>query len=202
MGGGKMPLIHRFLSRKEICESVSFYILIIKSLVLRFQSKQSFIIMIKKLSFALMILLTAIAFAQAQTPALNQKIVDYATSQLGKKVDRGECWDLANQALTKYNCRWDGKYAYGKKLDPKTDTVYPGDILLFTNVIIKYKEGGMEYKETYPNHTAIIYEVTGKDTYKLIHQNFGDVGRKVGISNLFLSHKVTGRVIFYRPVAK
>jgi len=158
--------------------------------------------MLKKISVISLIIVCCFPFAKAQTPALNQKIVDYAKSQLGKKVDRGECWDLAYEALTKNNCQWDGKYAYGKKLDPKIDSIYPGDILQFTDVVVKYEDNRMQCKEFYPHHTAIIYEVDGKDTYKLIHQNFGTNGRKVGISNLYLKHKVSGKVLFYRPVSK
>ena len=64
-------------------------------------------------------------------PQANEEIVKYVTSVIGKKVDRGECWDIANQALTRINGKWDHKFMYGKLLDPKRDVVYPGDIIQF-----------------------------------------------------------------------
>jgi hypothetical protein len=128
-------------------------------------------------------------------------IVDYTTSQIGKKVDRGECWDLAYQALTQNDCAWDGRYTFGKKLNPKTDSIYAGDILQFEKVTIKYKENNILYQESYPHHTAIIYQVIGRGYYKIAHQNFEKFGKKVGISELRLLDKTSGSIMFYRPVA-
>lgn len=158
--------------------------------------------MIKNIVIALLIVLSGTLCVQGQTPELNQKIVDYATSQIGKKVDRGECWDLAYQALTQNDCAWDGRYAFGKKLNPKTDSIYAGDILQFEKVTIKYKENNILYQESYPHHTAIIYRVMGRGYYKIAHQNFEKFGKKVGISELRLANKTSGSVTFYRPVAK
>jgi hypothetical protein len=156
----------------------------------------------KNILTILILLLSGLLYGQAQTPVLNQKIVDYVTSQVGKKVDRGECWDLAYEALTQNNCKWDGKYAYGKKLNVRTDSIYPGDIIQFEDVIIKYSGKNVSYRETYPHHTAIIYEVLGKGYYKIAHQNFGNKGRIVCITELKLSNKTSGNIFFYRPIAK
>jgi hypothetical protein len=158
--------------------------------------------MLKNIFTSLMLLLSGLLYGQGQTPALNQKIIDYVNTQIGKKIDRGECWDLAYEALTRNNCEWDGKYAYGKKLNPKTDSIYPGDLLQFEDVTIKYQENNVIYKELYPHHTAIIYKVIAKGDYKIAHQNFGNIGRKVGITELKLSGKLSGSIYFYRPVAK
>jgi hypothetical protein len=158
--------------------------------------------MLKTTFTSLILLLSGLLHGQGQTPSLNQNIVDYVTTQIGKKVDRGECWDLAYEALTQNNCKWDGRYAYGKRLNQRTDSIYPGDIIQFEDVIIKYQEKNMMYKETYPHHTAIIYQVLGKGVYKIAHQNFGNKKEIVCITELKLSEKTSGNIFFYRPVLK
>ncbi len=158
--------------------------------------------MLKKILIILVVMLTGIMFGQGQTPALNQKIVDYVASQVGKRVDRGECWDLAYEALTKNNCQWDGKYAYGKKVNPATDSIYAGDLLQFEGVTVKYHENNATVKESFPHHTAIVYQVMGKGHYKIAHQNFGNTAKKVVVTELKLTNKVSGTITFYRPVAK
>ncbi len=139
---------------------------------------------------------------QAQTPTLNQKIINYVAAQIGKKVDRGECWDLAYEALTRSKCDWDGKFTYGKKLNLKKDTIYPGDIIQFTNVTIKYTVNRTVFKETFKQHTAIVYQVISPGNYKIVHQNNAFSGKKVGLSDLKLSNKTTGTIEIYRPQPK
>ena len=156
--------------------------------------------MIKRIVLIIAILSSGISCLPAQIPDLNKKIWDYVNSQIGKKVDRGECWDLAYQALTQNNCAWDGKYVFGKKVDPDTDSIYPGDLIQFENVVITYSENGTKFEEMYPHHTAIVYKVLEKQRYEIVHQNFGKFGKKVGISDLDLTRKHSGKLMFYRPV--
>lgn len=137
--------------------------------------------------------------AQTKIPELNKKIIKYVESVIGKQVDRGECWDLANQALTRTNAKWDGKYKYGKEVDPKKDEIYPGDIIQFEKVKVKYTQGNTTTIESMPHHTAIVYKVLGKGQYQLAHQNTGFSGRKVGLSKLELENVVKGKMKFYRP---
>ncbi|HOV10373.1 MAG TPA: hypothetical protein PLT47_03395 [Bacteroidales bacterium] len=137
-----------------------------------------------------------------EIPETNQKIIDYVKTVIGKKVDYGECWDLAYRAVTKNNCVWDGKYKWGEKIDPETDSVFPGDIIQFYNVTLKYKDDNKIYKEVFKLHTAIIYSIKGKGYYEIAHQNNSYSGRKVGISELDLRHKTSGTIEFYRPVTK
>jgi len=154
----------------------------------------------KKILSVCFLMIAMLLMAKAQVPSLNLRIVAYASSQVGKKVDRGECWDLAYEALTQNHCAWDHKYVYGKKLDPKTDSIYAGDLLQFENVTVKYKNANMSTTEEYPHHTAIIYQVLGKNHYTILHQNFGSNSRKVMITDLDLTHKTSGKISFYRPV--
>ncbi len=143
-------------------------------------------------------------FAFAQLPNTNQKVVKYVKSVIGKKVDRGECWDLANAALTASNAKFDRSskktiYTYGKKLNPGKDEILPGDMIQFEKVKLKYKIGNAEYREQMPHHTAIIYKVYDKGHYQLAHQNTSFSGKKVGLSNLKLENVSKGKMYFYRP---
>ena len=47
---------------------------------------------------------------------LNKEIISFARKSKGKKVGRGECWDLAAIPLKKYNAAWDGRFVFGKKI--------------------------------------------------------------------------------------
>lgn len=140
--------------------------------------------------------------AAENIPELNRKIVEYVESVIGEQVDRGECWDLAFQALNRNNAEWDGQYKYGKELNIKKDQLLPGDIIQFKNVKVQYRDGNTIYKETMAHHTAIVYKVLDGGVLELAHQNTGFSGRKVGLSNLDLETVTSGKMWFYRPVGK
>ncbi len=140
-------------------------------------------------------------FGQDDIPDLNKKIVKYVKSVIGEQVDRGECWDVANKALTLNNAKWDGAFKYGEPLNPKKDKIFPGDIIQFKNVKVTYKVGNVIYKETMTHHTAVVYRVLSNGKYELAHQNTGFSGRKVGLSTLDISTVVKGKMYFYRPLS-
>jgi hypothetical protein len=144
--------------------------------------------------------------AQSTIPEANATIIKYIESVIGKKVDRGECWDLANQALKLVKADWDGEFKYGKLLDPKKDTIYPGDIIQFKNVVIEeVEENGNETlttKQKMAQHTAIVYKVNGQGDFMIAHQNTSFSGRKVGVSRLVLKYVKRGQIYIYRPVTK
>lgn len=150
--------------------------------------------------FLVITLFSGELFSQPKMPELNKQVVDYVSTVIGQQVDRGECWDLANQALTKIGAKWDLEYIYGEKLDPEKETIYPGDIIQFEGVKLKYKKGNYTYEEEMEHHTAIVYKVLSKGVYELAHQNTGFSGRKVGLSELKLDDVVKGKLKFYRPV--
>lgn len=151
------------------------------------------------LTSILVIIVSSISLAQEKIPELNKQILEYVKSVEGKKVDRGECWDLANQALIKVDADWDRQYVYGNQIDPEKDQVYPGDLIQFKNVKVKYTEGNVTYTELMVHHTAIVYKVLGKGIFDIAHQNTKFSGRKVGISKLNINHIVKGKIYFYRP---
>ena len=133
-------------------------------------------------------------------PALNQKIINLVSKQVGKTVDRGECWDLAALVLNQTGAKWDRRYAFGRKVDPAKDCIFPGDLIQFEGVKIEYTQGRRVYTETMTHHTAIIYEVKTKQIFVLAHQNTATSGRKVGLSDLDLRTIVKGKYQVYRPV--
>ncbi|MFC2111178.1 hypothetical protein ACFLQ5_01860 [Bacteroidota bacterium] len=148
----------------------------------------------------LFLLISVPILAQNQIPITNKIIIDYVNSVIGKKVDRGECWDLAYQALTKAGAQWDGAYNYGKLVDPEKEIIHPGDIIQFKNVKVKYKVNRAIYTETMKHHTAIVYQVIGKGVYKIAHQNTSEFKKKVGISDFTIDNVVAGKLKFYRPI--
>ena len=150
------------------------------------------------LGFLTATMATGIAYGQ-EIPATNKEIVRYVETVIGQQVDRGECWDLAYQALNRVEADWDGRFKYGKKVDPMKDKIFPGDLIQFDNIKIQYTEGNTTYTETMGQHTAIVYEVLGKGRYRIAHQNTDFSGRKVGISKLNINHIVKGDLDFYRP---
>lgn len=72
-------------------------------------------------------------------PELNKQIIAFVKGSLNKKIGRGECWDLAAQALNKVGADWDKNYVFGKEVAYKTECVYPGDIIQFEGIEIEYK---------------------------------------------------------------
>lgn len=143
-----------------------------------------------------------IAMAQNcdDVPPLNQEILSLANSRISEKVGRGECWDLAEYVLDEANAEWDGYEVYGTLIDNKSDCIYPGDIIQFENIKLKWKENGVSYYESMQHHTAIVYEVIDKNTLILIHQNTGHHGKKVGTSEFRIDAIVKGEILVYRPV--
>jgi len=132
-------------------------------------------------------------------PELNRAILEQVKEQIGKQVGRGECWDLAAMALKATGARWDGMYRFGRKVDPEKECVYPGDMIQFEGVRVRYTQGRATYTESMQHHTAVIAEVKGKGVFVLAHQNTGTSGRKVGLSDLDLKTIIKGRYTIFRP---
>ena len=143
------------------------------------------------------------ASSQKETPDINKKIVEYVKSTIGTQVNRGECWDLAYEAITRHECMWDWEYEYGELYDPKKETVFPGDLIQFENVVVKYRKGNMSVTETMSHHTAIVYRIIDqeKKIFELAHQNTEFSGKKVGLSEFNLNQVKGGEIMFYHPVA-
>jgi len=158
-------------------------------------------IVYRSILFLIFFLPVTQVIAQENIPELNKRIIEYTESVIGKQVDRGECWDLAYQALNRFNAQWDGKFQYGKLINPKREPVLPGDIIQFKNVKIRYQITNTTYTEFMKQHTAIVYKVKRKNIFTIAHQNTEFSGRKVDLSDLNLTNVVKGDVKIYRPIS-
>ncbi|MBC7387595.1 MAG: hypothetical protein H7329_00145 [Opitutaceae bacterium] len=136
----------------------------------------------------------ASSFIPSNIPPINQKIVDFVKSKEGKQIDRGECWDLAKAALDDAKADWAMPYEFGKRYDFKKDTILPGDIIQFENVVFR----GELYSMSMPHHTAIVVDVLSHLKLKIAHQNFAGK-RTVQFTEVNFNDLKKGKAQFYRP---
>ena len=131
-------------------------------------------------------------------PPLNTRIIEFVKGNINKKVNRGECWDLAAQALNTHHAKWDGRYKYGTPVDYRSECVYPGDIIQFERVVVEYEFDGGMMRDEMPHHTAVIYEVKSTGNFVLAHQNYNNKKRVV-LTSLNMEHIKRGTAKIYRP---
>lgn len=130
---------------------------------------------------------TGLASQPAQTSAsLGEKVLQFATSKLNTKVGRGECWDLAEQALKVASAKTsndygkvkaDSDYVWGLKVE--LASVQAGDIIQFRNYKVtltkttETSEGiDTQSKEIErPHHTAIVEKLNKDGSIQVIEQN-------------------------------
>ena len=141
------------------------------------------------------IVISAVLFSFAPPPSpLADKIIDFSMANFGKKIDRGECWDLASAALNAAGADWHAPYDFGDKV--AVEQTQRADILQFTNIKILFSNGSMSF----PQHTAIVYKSTGK-RITLIHQNF-NTKRYVDTITINIGDIKNGKIEAYRPRVK
>lgn len=127
------------------------------------------------------------------------KIMEFCKSNMGKKVDRGECWDLAFAALNSAGADWSTPFNFGDKIDYKKEKLKPADILQFTNVKFMYPNRSISM----PKHTAIVSKANGS-TILVYHQNFNN-NRFVDTLTINLDNiknNKNGKIDAYRPKGK
>jgi len=149
------------------------------------------------LRHALLLLFPATLLAQSDVP-LGEQVALYAEARMGKQVGRGECWDLAKEALNAAQARWDGSKGFGDPVQP--EAVQRGDIVQLEKVVIERRDADSMVRETMGPHTAIVLEVPAPGHFLIAHQNFGSAGRKVSRHELRLADKKRGTITFFRPV--
>ena len=142
---------------------------------------------------------------QSEIPDVNSRVLAYVKTVIGSTVGRGECWDLADQALTIANAQFDKTspktiYIFGKQYNPEKEKVLPGDIIQFEDVTLSYKDGNMIFTENYKHHTAIVFRIKENGSFELAHQNTSFGGRKVALSDFNLENVKKGKLIFYHPI--
>lgn len=133
------------------------------------------------------------------TPELNTKVIEFVNASMGKKVATGECWDVAAEALKKVGAKWDGDYKFGKEVDYKKVCIYPGDIVQFEGVELKYNIEDVFYIEKLAHHTAIIYNVKGKGDFVIADQNTKHSGKKLATHAFDVKTVTKGKFTIYRP---
>lgn len=133
----------------------------------------------------------------------NDKILAFVDKVMGTTVGRGECWDLAQQALDMNLADWIRPTTFGLRLNTESNEIKAGDIIQFRTLkITEHLPDGRTRWETLgaPEHTAVIYKILGKKRYTLAHQNIGGK-RSVIKSDIDLAQATGGRYWIYRPVA-
>lgn len=130
----------------------------------------------------------------AKVESVGSKIIQFCDTHTGKKVGRGECWDLAKYALDYAGAKWSAPFNFGRILSTGEE-VMPGDIIQFKNV--KIVDGSRVTRMT--QHTAIIYAVNGPLKFIVAEQNV-DGKRKVFRNEIDLSKMTSGKYTIYRPV--
>jgi len=127
---------------------------------------------------------------------ISQKVVAWAHSKLRQRVGRGECWDLADQALRASGARSskttgrDDNYDWGTPV--RIEQVVRGDILQFRNWNVKTTTettvrftDGSGYHDTdevvarRPHHTGIVEHVGGGGVVKVYEQHVKPGGNHV-----------------------
>ena len=132
---------------------------------------------------------------------LNQKVVVWAQGKLGKKVGKGECWDLGEQALKQAGAATstdlgpigaNDDYVWGDAIDHVKD-VQAGDIIQFrdyevtttTETEYSFSDGTdvddtASETEQRPHHTAIVNgKVDANGAVKTLEQNIKPSGKIV-----------------------
>lgn len=140
---------------------------------------------------------------------LNQQVVAFVEKHKGEKIGRGECWDVAQQALDENGADWSRPVNFGRLLNPHKDQILPGDIIQFRSVktreVITNKRNGRTSYLTRtstigaPDHTAVVYRVLGKNLYEVMHQNVSGK-RYIVKGKINLNGMKQGKVWFYRPI--
>lgn len=158
----------------------------------------------KLLALLLTLVYATGSFAQSSNackdvPVLNKKIVAFVKNTIGKRVGKGECWDLAAEALNACSAKWDGNYEFGKKINPAEECVYGGDVIQFENIELVYEKNKAFYRESMAHHTAVIISVKSKNKFIIADQNTRFSGKKVGSRELDLSTITKGTYTIYRP---
>jgi hypothetical protein len=162
-----------------------------------------------------------------KTGSMADQIVGFARRQQGSRVGKGECFDLADQALRGAKAKSAADYG---KISRNADYTWgtpvtladlqPGDVIQFRNYLYKSTVVTKTDKETTtdevdvdrPHHTAIVESVGDNGAVTVLEQNAPD-GSPVARTVLYFKDstttsgrktttiKVTGKFWFFRPEA-
>jgi hypothetical protein len=127
---------------------------------------------------------------------LNQKVAHWSAGKVGQQLGRGECWDLANQALkaagasSSTTTGADDDYVWGTAVT--LNQVLPGDILQFRDYSVKtttttrstfdddsWLEETKTDTEEREHHTAVVSRALSPFALEILEQNAPPTGRRV-----------------------
>jgi hypothetical protein len=163
---------------------------------------------------------------------LNQKVLIWAQGKLGQQVGDGECWTLAESAVTNSGGQSskgltggdaddfsDADYVWGDAV--KLDDAKPGDVLQFRDYSFEAtttQTNGAWNSRTGErgHHTAIVARNLGNGQLVVIEQNVDPGGKRVQQNTIYVKDGVTiagakgattsistsGSVTAYRPKPK
>ncbi len=150
-------------------------------------------------------------------PSVSQTVLEFARSNLGRKVGNGECATLAIEGLKKAGTQphfKDGGVVWGAERG-SIEEAQPGDIIQFANVTFivrkKLPRGGMStFTYSFPRHTAILAAIKkakgdGPPVLTILHQNAGLVDqpeeerRKVSEWTIDLKDLQNGDLTAFEP---
>ncbi|WMS42905.1 hypothetical protein RDV64_00435 [Acuticoccus sp. MNP-M23] len=150
---------------------------------------------------------------ETETPQLNRSVVTFARGRLGQQVERGECWDLAEEALRSAGARRSGAlgslgddadYVWGTPIT-NMRLLKPGDIIQMRNfaehnesrVEVTFADGSGWFEEgggstTRAHHTVVVASAPdASGRVEVLEQNFGTIGRRVQLNTMHLrDHQV------------
>ncbi len=169
--------------------------------------------------YVLFIIISEVFLFNGSSPAegveyLNEQVLAFAHEKMGKKIGRGECWDLAAQPLKALDATWNNKFVFGKKvaagdskglkLEPGMSLI-PGDIIHFLKVKSSWTKSYPDGRKAWgsetigmPDHVAILKKFDGKTTLTLLHQNVSGKRYMVETTTDIANIK-SGSFIIYRP---
>ncbi|NQV29026.1 MAG: CHAP domain-containing protein [Rhodopirellula sp.] len=127
---------------------------------------------------------------------IQREVVNFAAGSIGQQIGRGECWDLADQALRAAGAEPPKGYTFGTPVP--LNEIQPGDILQFTSA--RFDEPGYWTIMGMPNHTAVVHAV-GDTRAFILQQNF-DGKRYVTTYDLNLNNLTSGQLEAFRPVPR
>ena len=133
---------------------------------------------------------------QGPISEIQREVVNFAADNIGRKIGRGECWDLADQALRAAGAEPPKGYTFGDRIP--LNEIQPGDILQFTSA--RFDEPGYWTIMGMPNHTAVVHAV-GDTRAFILQQNF-DGKRYVTTYDLNLNNQTSGQIEAFRPVPR
>ncbi len=137
----------------------------------------------------------AIVRREAAAIQVGASVLDFAVKAKGTKIGDGECWTLADIALSRAGAAHPDVYVFGRRLRAD-EAPRGGDIIQFESV--RLERGGGAF-QSFPHHTAVVSRARGR-VVSLLHQNWGAPGRIVSTLDINLNHHKGGSLVIYRPV--